>query len=184
MGLTWIGCMLFTVAFHYFLMLPRQRAIKITNAGITAKQDEQGVLQDAKDPATRDKLIRQLQQRKNIVAGYLADCYDSAELTFAIQALVDPNEINTFTTTHLGNENPPETRNCQYVLEQRINADFSTSFTGFLKFVNALERAHPLVFVDSFIVERDIDKPGLNVGMELAIFIKNRQQREITARAH
>jgi hypothetical protein len=61
---------------------------------------------------------------------------------------------------------------CKYVFGQTMIVSFSSSFTGFAKFINMLERYKTTIFVDSFSITRSSDEKAKHkINMNLAVLI-------------
>lgn len=183
-SLVWLGCVVSLAAFQYFLAWPRQERLEDIKAQIRQYEYEQQVISDAHTAMNRAKIIGELQQREDLLAGYLADYSNSTDLPFAIRELIDPNEIYAFTNTYRRGALGKELADCRHITEQRIDLELATGFNGFVRLVNTLERNQPVIFVDGFTVERDRQEAAVEITMQLAVFVKNRRTGDLTAKAY
>jgi hypothetical protein len=108
--------------------------------------------------------------------GLVINSEDTANLIFAISQIANAKRVSEFRIgpkkQHLGSK----LSNCEYIGENCIGISFSSGFNQFATLLNALERHQPVVFVDGFEITRsDQGKSGHKVDMDLAVFVKRRQ---------
>ncbi len=175
-GPIWAGCFVVLILVYLFLLAPQnKRRRNITKELSEQKQLYERALEKAQEKA-RVKLGQQIERLENTMNGFVINSEDTANLIFAISQIANAKRVSEFRIgpkkQRLGSKLP----NCKYIGEDRIDLSFSSGFNQFVTLLNALERHQPAVFVDGFEITRsDQGKSGHKVDMDLAVFVKRRQ---------
>lgn len=178
---TWGICLLLFGAF-YVLVAQQQRARR---QELDAKIDQSMNLYNiAVEASKKENIIRlkeEIEQLKHTISDFVVTLEDAPDLIFQINQLANKGNLNSFgmkSKNRRGSGSPPE---LEYMIEKRIEVDFLSSFHEFAAFLNALERYHPVVFVEAFAIRRPqqrLSEPRVN--MDLAVFVERLGQPELT----
>ena len=179
MTLIWTGCFVMFL-FVYMLMLAPQHNQKEHLEKHLAKQKKiYEVASKLTDKQNRDKLNEELEALKERLNQFVVNFEDAANLTFDIRQVAKENNTSAFTIrTRIAELNRKKAK-FEYIQQNQIDLDFTSSFTEFATFLNALERHKPVVFVDRFSITRSEESTlGHKVDMNLSVLVKKRENKE------
>ncbi|MBN1795555.1 MAG: hypothetical protein JW804_02680 [Sedimentisphaerales bacterium] len=176
LGLIWIGsALIFVFAFMLFLKPQLQTKKKLAKQAAKLKQEYQQASGTLNEMA-RGNFEKELAMLKDRVDEFVTDSDGTANLTFDISRIAGKNKVSAFSIKGRNNLEVSKIEGCQTIGESKIDVDFESGFEQFARFVNALERHMPVIFIDDFSIERG-RKKGENsrVAMTLAVFVQKRQ---------
>ena len=179
MALIWTGCFV-VFLFVYMLVLAPQHNQKERLEKHLAKQKKiYEVASKLTDKQNRDKLNEELDALKERLNQFVVNFEDAANLTFDIRQVAKENNTSAFTIrTRIAGLNQKKAK-FEYIQQNQIELDFTSGFTEFATFLNALERHKPVVFVDRFsIVRSELSNSGHQVDMNLSVLVKKRERED------
>lgn len=175
MGMVWAGALAVFIAVFLFIVSPQASEKERLNKEVSQKQAAYRDAEAAAKEETKKKLAAELETLRGRLNDYAVDSEDSANLTLDISRLAASNQVSSFTIrTNEQRNNQNEMKNLQ---ENKIAISFDSSFYQFATLLNAFERHHPVVFVDSFKITRSSDDSSSNkINMDLSIFVRKRPE--------
>lgn len=173
MAFIWIGCFFLFCFVHVFIMAPQKRERRYIEARFIEKKRLYEFALNAIHRSSRNKLEKQIEEMKDKLGTFVVDFEDSADVTFDIRQLAAEKEIASLSVRAQSNRENSPTASCKYIDENRLNISFNAGFKQFATFLNALERNHPVVFVDDFKITRSNEGSWAHkINMNLAYFVK------------
>ena len=169
-ALIWICC--FVVLFIvYILALSPQRNTKIL---IEHDLREARLLYESVYQATKKETragqVRQIEQLRNRLGDFAIDHENLANLTFDISRMAAEEKLTSF-SIQTRNDFSASSEDKQ-LRQDLIELQFTAGFNQFARFLSALERYRPAVFVDDFSITRSGRGSGRHqVFMNLAVFV-------------
>ena len=175
-ALVWAGCFVLFL-FAYMLVLgPQKKNKKEINKEVSKKKQMYNFALKATRAETKLKLNEQIERLQSSLREFVINSEDSANLVFDISQIASDKEVGSFSIGAKDNLRNSEIPNCKHIFENRIGISFTAGFNQFATLLNALERHRPVVFVDNFSITRsDKDDSGHQVNMDLAVFVRKRQ---------
>ncbi len=172
----WGACLfIFTLAYLLVLMPlkdSRERADKL----ITQKQENYESALKASQEEEKLKQFEQIELLQNNVGDFAIDYENSANLTFDISQMANDKNVTMFNIKGNDNNKTSAIPNCSYLNEGHLNIDFNSEFNQFAIFLNDLERHRPVLFIDTFSVNRSgQDDAGYQVNLDVAVFVIKQQ---------
>jgi len=172
-ALIWICC--FVVLFIvYILALSPQR-----KSQVRIEQDllETRLLYESIHQATttqaKSKLISQIEQLRNNLGDFVIDYENLANLTFDISRMATEQKLASFSIKTRNDFSGAASSGDKHLRQDRIELQFAAGFNQFARFLSALERHRPVVFVDDFSITRSSRGHGRHqVSMNLGVFVK------------
>lgn len=175
-GLIW-GCSFAILSAAYMcLIFPQTKAGRDINAKLTERKqvyDEYKFANSERACRKRKEEIRMLDEKLTL---YVAEEEAIDSLPFDIAAIADAVNVTDFSSTSRSiiDESFLEIQNCGYIGYTLIDIEFTSSFNSFARFVNALERHDPIIFVEELSIIRNNDNPNENIAkIGLSAFIHN-----------
>jgi len=176
-ALTWIGCFVLCFFVYILVLAPQGKDREQVERRLAEKRQMYDSAQKAAQEETKLKLKEQIEHLRDGLKDFATDFEDSADLTFDISQIANEKKVSSFSIRTKDKRRGASLPNCNYISESHIDISFTGSFNQFATFLNALERHRPVVFVDKFIITRsDRDGSGHKASMELAVFVRRRQE--------
>ena len=172
----WVVCLLVLVLV-YMLALKPQRQVRRDIEDKLAKQKKMldGALEASK-PQTKERLAREVEEYRGRLRDFVTDSDGAANMTFDISRIANEEKVSAFSIKRIGTAQLGSIAQCEYIGENRMEVSFEGNFNQFARFVNALERHRPVVFVDSFSIGKSNYSTGGNhITMSLSVFVEKKQ---------
>lgn len=175
-GLIW-GCSFAILGAAYMcLIFPQAKADRDINAKLSERKQVHQNYQFANSERARRERKEKISMLDEKLTLYVAEEEAIDSLPFDIAAIADAVNVTNFSSTSRSiiDESFLEIPNCGYIGYTLIDIEFSASFNNFARFVNALERHDPIIFVEELTISRNIDRPDENLAkIGLSAFIHN-----------
>lgn len=176
MTFVWGGCF---VAFllAYLLVLSPQRAerAKMEQQYAEKKKGYEAVVVASQED-TKLRLTQDVEQMKDRLHSYAVETDGLANLLFDISRIAAEKQVASLATKTLEDTTGSSSQNTvKFLRESNIEIRFQSDFEQFAMFLNALERHHPIIFVDRFKIVRGEGKDvGHNTDMDLTVFVRKK----------
>ena len=172
----WVPCMALVVGFSLLAVRPqvlRARELK-------TKLEEAKKLYDMAQAAAKKEdqalMVETVEKLRSRVSDFAVDLEAAPDLVFGIAQIASDAGVESFAMrprTKQGLESLP---GCDRIGEKRIDVSFTSRFHGFAALLNALERHHPVLFVESFTISHSrLQSSEPQVSMELAVLVEKPQ---------
>jgi len=153
-ALTWASCLVLCFVVYMLVMVPQQERKKQIEKDVAEAKRKYRSTVKAVQKDTDIHLSKEIENLRNQLRQFVIDFDDSANLTFDISRIATENKVTSVTIRSKGSDGFLAMPNCKYLCEHHINVGFTAGFNQFASFLNALERNHPVVFVDEFAITR------------------------------
>jgi hypothetical protein len=131
---------------------------------------------EAAKPKLQVRLTEQVNHLHDRIADFLMRLDDAPELAFEIGNMAQEARLESFGIKPVGARGSRSQEDMEQVVEKRLNVNFVGGFTRFAAFLNALERHHPIVFVETFTINRPQEADAVpQVDMGLAVLVEKAQ---------
>lgn len=176
MGLVWLGSLGLFLATHILLVAPQNaRKLKATERLGEKEQMYRSAVEASKEE-TKVRLTMEVEELRSKLSDFVVETAGSASMTFDIGQLASERNIEPFSVKAYDQKKLSQELDCKYIDEDKIQVKFEGDFNQFAMFLNALERHRPVVFVDSFRIDRaQKQDAGHKVDMDLSVFVQKRQ---------
>jgi len=157
-ALIWAACVILFF-FVYMLVLEPQRREKknIANQLAEHKQAYDSAVKAAEEE-TQAHLTSQVAGLQKRMSDFVVASGDSSNLTFDISETAGQHRIESFSIKSQSGRDSPGGTEFNYISEHRFDVTFAAGLDQFAGFINALERHHPVLLVDTFLITR-ADRP-------------------------
>ena len=172
-GVVWALCfVVFLLAYMLVLRPQEQRLSRIKSKAAESQRQAEAAKEAAADE-TRETLNEQIQNLQEqlrsfvVASGKIQDVGGQIRNIF-VEAGLDLSSLNM----DLQSSRSISTfSDCKYVYGHPISLEFPASFNKFATFINALERNEPVVFINTFSIEKSSEDSDHKVTMELAVLV-------------
>jgi hypothetical protein len=176
LGMVWLGCAVLLMFLFMLFVKPQLALKKDLNKQIAEKKEEYEktcVVLGEKAQGEFEVELKNLQEK---VEDYVTDSDGTANLTFDISRIASSNKVSSFSIKGRNNLEVSEVEGCKLIGQSQMDVDFESNFIQFAKFLNRLERHIPVIFINSFSIEKlEHDKDNGRVAMTLSVLVQKRQ---------
>ncbi len=173
LGLVWIGCLIVFVFVYMMAIKPQSRYRHKLSKDLEEKKQNYIDAREISNKEARKQLALDVEKLQQKLHRFVADANDSANLTFDISRIANKISVLSFGIKGRNGKGLFEISQCKLIGENRMDISFGGDFNQFASFLNALERHEPVLFVDSFTIDRSSrDDEANKVSMSLSVFVE------------
>lgn len=177
LALVWVGCIVLFLLVYLFLLSPQAVAMSRVEQNFAQAKHTYETALLASRPETKTKLAEELEQLRDRLGDFVTEFDNSSNLTFDIGRIASEKQLGSFAVKTVNKRKNTNDNDNEHLLENKVQISFEGSFTQFAAFLNALERHHPVLFVDSFKIVRSLqERSPHKVDMDIAVFVRRRQE--------
>jgi len=173
MAIAWGPCLLAAAASYAVVLRPQLEYKRELEAKIASSKVKYAWALQAAKEKDQGRLAGQVEDLHNRIGDFVVRVEDAPDLAFKIGELANEAKLESFGMKPTNKGGPEALPNLEHVGEKHVDLTFSAGFRRFAAFLNALERHHPVIFVETFTISRPADKDsGPQAGMELAVLVE------------
>jgi len=180
MAMVWGPCLALATAAYALVLRPqieRQRQLE------TRVADAKTLYARALDAAkieTQTRLAEQVRRMEDRIGDFLVGFNEATALAFEIGDLARETRLDSFGMKPVNAQTTGPVTEREHVAEKRLSVNFEGGFPQFACFLNALERHHPVLFVETFTINRPMETDGRpRVDMGVAVLVEKPQGNAI-----
>jgi hypothetical protein len=128
----------------------QERAVTESSRQIEALIERYTSLRDARSPQKKEQLASHREEMERRFADFVFTGEQLEQLDFQLRALAEKNNLKDFSARHIRTTTKIGTTDLTRIAQREMVLSFTCSFPDFLRFVNELERHHPILLVDAF----------------------------------
>ena len=151
----WGGSFAALLVLYLFLLLPQNNMANFSKEKLAQLNREYLMSKAANSPEIRAMQNKELTELNNTLNVFVTDFDDLDKLTFSISKIAAEIRVDTFANKGSDSESYSEISTCDQVGYVDATISFRSSFSKFARFVNAVERHDPIIFVDGFTITQD-----------------------------
>ena len=171
-ALIWAACLIVFVFIYLILLGPQRRLRKLTEKQAVDKSQMYESAMLAGQDQAQEALKEQINELRKRYKDFVVDFEDCANLTFDISRIAGEHKITSFSIKSQEKGGISAIPDCDHICENRIDFSCTAEFNQFAAFLNALERHHPVLFVDKFTITRaKQNEAGPQVSLNLAALV-------------
>jgi hypothetical protein len=160
-------------AFYLMLLRPRAQYGQELQTRVAAMKARYARAFEAAQKENQARLAEQVDGLRRRVSDFVVGRHEAPDLAFAISELAGQMQLGSFGMRPVSKGEPEASRATSRLGEKRIDVSFSAGFPQFAAFLNALERHRPILFVETFAIDRPVDASAApRVNMELAALVE------------
>jgi Tfp pilus assembly protein PilO len=176
-AIIWGLCLAVFVLVFVFILMPQEKLRETTEQQYNEIKSEADTALIVSQESQIAKLNKQIEDMNNRINDFLFTPVEVANLTFDISRISQNIGLGGFGISGTGSERMLLYDNCKYLFARSIPVSFNAGFNEFAAFVNALEKHRPVIFINTFSINRSQQTNGENkVDMELVVLVAKDQK--------
>ncbi len=177
LGLAWIGCLIVFVFVYMLALKPQSRYRHKLSKDLEEKKQDYMAAREISNKEAKKQLALDVEKLEQQLRKFVADANDSADLTFDISRIANRISVISFSIKAKNSKGVFEIPQCKLIGENKMDVSFGGDFNQFAVFLNALERHEPVLFVDTFTIDRSKrDDEGNRVSMSVSVFVETEEK--------
>jgi len=175
-ALVWAGCLVVFLLANMIVLAPHRKIKQQVEKELAEKKQMYETVLKLSQQDSQLKLKEQTMHLQDCLKDFVATADKSGDLTFDISRIAGEKKVSSFSIKTKDSSGAAAIPNCDYICENHIDVSFTSGFSQFAAFLNALERHQPVIFVDKFAITRsDENNSAHQVTMELAVLAKKQR---------
>ncbi len=180
----WAACLVLFVLIYILVLGPQNRARNRLEGEFDEKKQTYEFARNAAREETQNRLLEQIGILRNDLGVFITDVENSADLIFDISRIAREKNVASLNVEKEKERLVSDKDLAKNISESRINISFTAGFSQFAAFLNALERHHPVLFVNEFkLMQSNQNESAYQVDMDVAALIKKQQDNNATAKS-
>jgi len=180
----WAACLVLFVLIYILVLGPQNRARNRLEGEFDEKKKTYEFARNAAREETQNRLLEQIGILRNDLGVFITDVENSADLIFDISRIAREKNVASLNVEKEKERLVSDKDLAKNISESRINISFTAGFSQFAAFLNALERHHPVLFVNEFkLMQSNQNESAYQVDMDVAALIKKQQDNNATAKS-
>lgn len=171
-GIVWGVCLFIFALAYVFVLIPQSDQQKRVENFIAEKKQTYKSTLKASQTEEKAKQYEKIEELKDYVSNFAIEFENSANLTFDISQIASDKNVSMLNIKGNDRNGISEIPNCKYILEGRLDINFNAEFNQFATLLNDLERHRPVLFIDTFSINRSGQEDvGYQVKLDVAVFV-------------
>ncbi len=176
-AIVWGFCLAVFLLVFVLVLMPQKKLRENTEKEYNDSKIQADAAYAVSQESQIARLNQQIEDMNNRLNDFVFTPADVANLTFDISRISQNIGLGGFGISGTGNERVLLYDNCRYLFARSIPVSFNAGFNKFAAFVNALEKHRPVIFINTFSINRSQQSAGANkVDMELIVLVAKDQK--------
>lgn len=176
----WIPSLALAMASYVFILKPQVQRCKELDVQLADVKNLYRVARHAAEEENQLRLARAVDELNDRVSDFLVRPDATSDLAFELAKLANETGVESFSMKPKRKQGPEMISDCDLIGRERVELSFSGPFPEFATLLNALERHHPILFVETFAIHRPRTQTSEpQVTMELAVLVENAQKEAV-----
>ncbi len=172
----WVPCLAVGVAFCLLALRPQMLRAKELETKLEEVKKLYAVARVAARREDQARMAETVEALRRRVADFAVDLETAPNLVFEIAQLASNTGVESFAMRPRSKQGLDTLSGCDRIGQKRIDISFTSRFHGFAALLNALERHHPVLFVESFTISHSrLQSSQPQVDMEIAVLVEKPQ---------
>jgi hypothetical protein len=173
MVLAWGPCLLAAAASYAVILRPQIDQKKELEANVTRSKERYARAFEAAKEKDQSQLAGQVEGLQSRIGAFVVSLTDAPDLAFKVGELANEAKLASFGMRPANRNGADPLANPERIAEKHVDLTFAAGFRHFMAFLNALERHRPVLFVETFAINRPLEKNAEpQVSMELAVLVE------------
>jgi hypothetical protein len=176
--IVWGPCLAAAVGFHLFVLRPQMRRVEALEAELVDARALHNRATEAAKEENQIRLDRAVEELHQRISDFVLRLEAGPDLAFEIAELANQSGVESFAMRPRAEKGLENVANCDLIGEKRIDVSFAARFHGFAALLNAVERHRPVLFVETFAIDRPRTPSAQpEASMELAVLVEKPHER-------
>jgi len=173
LAVAWGPCLLAAAASYAVILRPQLDHRQELEALVASSKERYTRAIDAAKEKDQSRLLEQVESLHHRISDFVVSLADTPDLSFKIGTLAHETKLTSFGMRPANKSGPEAGPDFERIAEKHLDMTFAGEFRHFAAFLNALERHHPVLFVETFAISRPMDKDSQpQANMEVAVLVE------------
>lgn len=169
----WVPSLAVAVAFCLLIVRPQVLRGRELSARLEEAKGQYAVAQAAAKKEDQVRMAEMVERLHRRVSDFTVALEAAPDLVLEIAKLASDTGVESFAMRPRSKQGLDALGGCEHIGAKRIDLSFNTPFRGFAGLLNALERHHPVLFVESFSIRHSrLQSAQPEVNMQIAVLIE------------
>ncbi len=172
MAAVWGPCLALATASYALVLRPQADCRRDLETRVAQAKEHYARALQATRPEGQVRLAGQVDRMHGRIEDFLVDFDGAPGLAFEIGNLARETRLESFGMKPVNTQASGSPTDREHLGEKRLSVSFLAGFPRFAAFLNALERHHPVVFVETFTINRPLEadaQPRVDMGLAVLI---------------
>ena len=176
LGLVWIGCLIVFILIYMLALKPQAKDKHELSVELEEKKQSYIAAREISNKEARKQLVLAVEKLEQHLHKFVADPNHYANLTFDISRIANKIDVLSLSIKGKNNKGVFEIPKCNLIGENKMEISFGGDFNQFASFLNELERHEPVLFVETFTIDKaNLEGQPNKVSMNLSVFVETQQ---------
>lgn len=173
MAVAWVPCLVAAGAAYALVLRPQLDCRRDLEARLASTKEQYARAVQAAKEKDQSRLAGEVEDLRRRVADFVLSRNDTPNLAFKIGTLANEAKLASFGLRPAHRSGPEAQAGFERLGEKRLDLSFAAGFRRFAAFLNTLERHRPVLFVESFAINRPMERDAEpQASMELAVLVE------------
>ena len=169
----WTPCLAVVIGFCLLVVRPQMTLARQLQVRLDEAKSEYDMAQAAAKKEDQTRMSQTVGTLRSQVGDFAVEMEMAPDLVLEIAKLASDTGVDSFAMRPRGRQGLDAVPDCRFIGEKRIDLSFTSRFQRFATLLNTLERHQPVLFVESFSINRSAyDSAEPQVNMELAVLVE------------
>lgn len=172
MAAVWGPCLAMAVAAYALVLRPQIDLRRQLEGDVVQAKAVYARAVEASKSETQTRLTKQVERLESRIGDFLVGFDVAPALAFEIGDLARETRLESFGMKPVSAQTTGPVAERENLAEKHLNVSFEGGFPQFASFLNALERHHPVIFVETFTINRPLEtdsRPRADMGLAVLV---------------
>jgi len=173
LAIAWGPCLLAAAASYAVILRPQIDQRRELEADVASSKERYARAVEAAKEKDLSRLAGQVEGLHSRIGDLVVSVADAPDLAFQIGTLAHEAKLASFGMRPANKNRPDTLPSLERIAEKYVDLTFSGEFRHFAAFLNTMERHRPVLFVETFAINRPMEKDAQpQASMELAVLVE------------
>lgn len=184
-GIVWMLSLILCLLAYVFVIGPQSKSIKRLERNIDEQKQIYASARRAAQEQNRIQLNEHIDRLRDKLGGFVIHADELTDLTFDISQIASRENLASFSVTPRSKKSGgrrsavKQQNDTGSISENLIDIKFTAEFRQFAAFMNALERHHPILFIDAFAITRSSqNETDYQATLDVTAFVRKQKDNE------
>lgn len=172
MAVVWGPCLALAAGTYGLVLRPQLDYRHDLERKIEKAKEHYDRAMEAAKPELHARLTDQVVRLQDRIEDFLVSGDDAPKLAYVIGGIAAETGLESFAIKPASSASAATSDDSGRLVERRLDVNFVAGFAPFALFLNTLERHHPVVFIETFTINRPQEadvKPQVQMGLAVLV---------------
>lgn len=186
-GIVWMLSLVLCLVVYVLVIRPQNNSLRRLERNIDEQKQTYAAARRAAQEQNRIQLNEHIERLRIQLGSFVINSEELTDLTFDISQIANRENLTSFSVTPQSKKSggwrstSREKSDSGSISENLIDIKFTSEFRQFAAFMNALERHHPILFIDEFeITQSSQNESVYQATLDVTAFVRKQKDNENT----